>query len=95
MQQRETCLLRSTLHIVVQLHKDIRCGCLVVRVQIDSALGLKKGLGVNDCQLFRHYYVVAFGGCPREYILSPCALASSTPRKGLVVEFCLLESRRH
>jgi len=94
-QQRETFLLRSTLHIVVQLHKDPRCGCLVVRDQIDSALGLEKGLGVNDQQLCRHYYVAALCGCPREHILPPCALARSTPREGLVVEFCPLQSRRH
>jgi len=50
---------------------------------------------VDDCQLFRHYYVAAPCGYPRGYIVPPCALASSAPREGLVVEFCLLESRRH
>jgi len=74
----------------VQLHEGTRGGCLVVRVQIDSAFVLEKGLGMNDCQLFRQYYVEALSGFPREHILPPCALASSTPRDGFVVEFCLL-----
>jgi len=50
-QKRETFPSRNTLHIVVQFHKDPRCGCLVVRGQIDSAPGLEKGLGVNDQHL--------------------------------------------
>jgi len=93
--------IRVYIHIFIFIHvqsyKKIyiytHCGCLVVRVQIDSALVLEeKGLGVNDCQLLRQYYVVALSECHREHILPPCALASSTPRDGFVVEFCLLQS---
>jgi len=46
-QKRETVPSRNTPHIVVQCHKDTRCGCLLVGGHIDSALGLEEGLGMN------------------------------------------------
>jgi len=89
-QQRETSHLSSMDHIVMNLHEDKRRGQLVVWVQIDSALVLEPTLGMNVFLLVMQHLVAALCGCPREHIISPHALAGSTPSDVFVIEFCLL-----
>jgi len=63
--QRETSHLRIMQHIVVKLYEGTRCGCLVVWVQIDTALVLENSLWVNDCELAHQHYVTAIVYTPQ------------------------------